>query len=64
MQGLGSAPVSLFGNEAQKAALLPGVARGEPIAAFALVRARRRVGRRRDEHDRARATAMAGCSTA
>ena len=36
MQGLGSAPVSLFGNEAQKAALLPGVARGELIAAFAL----------------------------
>ncbi|MEP7282318.1 MAG: acyl-CoA dehydrogenase family protein [Rubrivivax sp.] len=36
MQGLGSAPVSLFGNDAQKAALLPGVARGELIAAFAL----------------------------
>lgn len=36
MQGLGSAPVSLFGNEAQKAALLPGVARGELIVAFAL----------------------------
>ena len=36
MQGLGSAPVSLFGSEAQKAALLPGVARGELIAAFAL----------------------------
>ncbi|MCB2022608.1 MAG: acyl-CoA dehydrogenase family protein [Burkholderiaceae bacterium] len=36
MQGLGSAPLSLFGNEAQKAALLPGVARGELIAAFAL----------------------------
>ncbi|HMR71272.1 MAG TPA: acyl-CoA dehydrogenase family protein, partial [Rubrivivax sp.] len=36
MQGLGSVPVSLFGNEAQKAALLPGVARGDLIAAFAL----------------------------
>lgn len=36
MQGLGSVPVSLFGNEAQKAALLPGVARGELVAAFAL----------------------------
>ncbi|MCP5289841.1 MAG: acyl-CoA dehydrogenase family protein [Burkholderiaceae bacterium] len=36
MQGLGSVPVSLFGNEAQKAALLPGVCRGELIAAFAL----------------------------
>ena len=36
MQGLGSAPVSLFGSDAQKAALLPGVARGELIAAFAL----------------------------
>ncbi|MDE2614954.1 MAG: acyl-CoA dehydrogenase family protein, partial [Burkholderiales bacterium] len=34
MQGLGSAPVSLFGNEAQKAALLPGVYRGELIPAF------------------------------
>ena len=36
MQGLGSAPVSLFGNAAQQAGLLPGVARGELIAAFAL----------------------------
>lgn len=36
MQGLGSAPVSLFGNEAQKQALLPGVCSGELIAAFAL----------------------------
>jgi len=36
MQGLGSAPVSLFGSDAQKASLLPGVARGELIAAFAL----------------------------
>lgn len=36
MQGLGSVPVSLFGNDAQKAALLPGVCRGELIAAFAL----------------------------
>ncbi len=36
MQGLGSAPVSLFGNPEQKQALLPGVGRGELIAAFAL----------------------------
>jgi acyl-CoA dehydrogenase len=36
MQGLGSVPVSLFGSEAQKRALLPGVASGELIAAFAL----------------------------
>jgi len=36
MQGLGSAPVSLFGNADQKQALLPGVGRGELIAAFAL----------------------------
>lgn len=36
MQGLGSAPVSLFGNAAQKQALLPGVCTGELIAAFAL----------------------------
>ena len=36
MQGLGSAPVSLFGNHEQKQSLLPGVARGDLIAAFAL----------------------------
>jgi acyl-CoA dehydrogenase len=36
MQGLGSAPVSLFGNPEQQDALLPGVARGELITAFAL----------------------------
>lgn len=36
MQGLGSAPVSLFGNDDQKQSLLPGVASGELIAAFAL----------------------------
>jgi acyl-CoA dehydrogenase len=36
MQGLGSAPVSLFGTDAQKRALLPGVAAGTTIAAFAL----------------------------
>jgi acyl-CoA dehydrogenase len=36
MQGLGSAPVSLFGNHEQKQSLLPGVASGELIAAFAL----------------------------
>ncbi|MFO1221668.1 MAG: acyl-CoA dehydrogenase family protein [Burkholderiaceae bacterium] len=36
MQGLGSVPVSLFGNAAQQRALLPAVARGEAITAFAL----------------------------
>ncbi len=36
MQGLGSAPVTLFGSEAQKAALLPRVASGEAVTAFAL----------------------------
>ena len=36
MQGLGSAPVTLFGTDAQKRALLPGVAAGTRIAAFAL----------------------------
>lgn len=36
MQGLGSAPVTLFGSEAQKRALLPGVASGETVTAFAL----------------------------
>ena len=36
MQGLGSAPVSLFGNTEQKQALLPGVVSGELITAFAL----------------------------
>ncbi|HFB54831.1 MAG TPA: acyl-CoA dehydrogenase [Hellea balneolensis] len=36
MQGLGSGAISTFGNEAQKQAYLPAVARGEKIAAFAL----------------------------
>ena len=36
MQGLGSAPISLFGTEAQKKAWLPPVARGASIAAFAI----------------------------
>ncbi|WP_108661698.1 acyl-CoA dehydrogenase family protein [Acuticoccus kandeliae] len=36
MQGLGSGPISLAGTEAQKAAYLPRVAKGEAIAAFAL----------------------------
>ncbi|HYG89192.1 MAG TPA: acyl-CoA dehydrogenase family protein [Azospirillum sp.] len=36
MQGLGSAPISMFGSEAQKRRHLPAVARGEAIAAFAL----------------------------
>ena len=35
MQGLGSGPISLFGNEAQKRKYLPRVAKGE-ISAFAL----------------------------
>lgn len=36
MQGLGSGVISGFGSEAQKARYLPGVARGELVAAFAL----------------------------
>lgn len=36
MQGLGSAPVSIFGTDAQKEALLPGIAEGTLIGAFAL----------------------------
>ena len=36
MQGLGSVPVTLFGSHAQKLALLPGVAAGSTITAFAL----------------------------
>lgn len=36
MQGLGSAPVTLFGNEAQQRALLPRVASGDAVTAFAL----------------------------
>src|SRR6187402_146317 len=35
MQGLGSAPIALYGSEAQKRRYLPGVATGESIAAFA-----------------------------
>jgi acyl-CoA dehydrogenase len=36
MQGLGSAPVTLFGSDAQKASLLPGIAGGALVGAFAL----------------------------
>ena len=36
MQGLGSAPVSLYGSEALKARILPPVGQGTAIAAFAL----------------------------
>ena len=36
MQGLGSGAISLAGTPAQRARFLPGVARGETIAAFAL----------------------------
>lgn len=36
MQGLGSAPISLFGSNDLKERYLPGVAAGERIAAFAL----------------------------
>jgi acyl-CoA dehydrogenase len=36
MQGLGSAPVTLFGREEQKRAILPRIAEGSAIAAFAL----------------------------
>jgi acyl-CoA dehydrogenase len=36
MQGLGSGPISLFGTPEQRKRYLPGVTRGERIAAFAL----------------------------
>ena len=36
MQGLGSGAISLFGSQEQQARVLPGVASGERIAAFAL----------------------------
>jgi acyl-CoA dehydrogenase len=36
MQGLGSVPVTLFGRDDQKQALLPGIATGALIGAFAL----------------------------
>lgn len=36
MQGLGGGPISLFGNDAQRAAWLPKTRTGEAIAAFAL----------------------------
>lgn len=36
MQGLGAGPISIAGTDAQRAAYLPRVARGEAIAAFAL----------------------------
>ncbi len=36
MQGLGSYPITLAGNEEQKRCYLPAVARGEAIAAFAI----------------------------
>ena len=36
MQGLGSAPISLFGTEAQRSRYLPDVAAGRRIAAFAV----------------------------
>lgn len=36
MQGLGSAPITLFGSEALKSKYLPKVASGEGIAAFAI----------------------------
>ncbi|HEY5900393.1 MAG TPA: acyl-CoA dehydrogenase family protein [Burkholderiales bacterium] len=36
MQGLGTGPISLFGNQKQRTAYLPPVMRGEHLAAFAL----------------------------
>ena len=36
LQGLGSGPIALFGTEPQKRAVLPGIASGERIAAFAI----------------------------
>ena len=36
MQGLGSAPIALFGDDALKKEILPGIVAGERIGAFAL----------------------------
>src|SRR4051812_41475081 len=36
MQGLGSGPITLFGDQATKERYLPAVAAGEKVAAFAL----------------------------
>jgi acyl-CoA dehydrogenase len=36
MQGLGSVPISLFGRDDQKRAVLPGIASGKRVGAFAL----------------------------
>jgi acyl-CoA dehydrogenase len=36
MQGLGSAPIAMFGSDALRADILPGIVRGERIGAFAL----------------------------
>jgi acyl-CoA dehydrogenase len=36
MQGLSSAPITLFGSDDQKRAILPGIARGTVVGAFAL----------------------------
>lgn len=36
MQGLGSGPITLFGNDAQRQAYLPAVVSGDAVAAFAL----------------------------
>ena len=36
LQGLGAGPVTLYGTDAQRRAILPEIARGERIAAFAL----------------------------
>lgn len=36
MQGLSSAPISLFGRDEQKRAILPGIAAGKIVGAFAL----------------------------
>jgi len=40
MQGLGSGPISLFGNREQQHEYLPAVAKGDAVAAFALSEAR------------------------
>ncbi len=58
MQGLGAGPISLYGSAAQKDRYLPGVRDGTRIAAFAHVRAGRRV--RRDRHAHRRAAGRGG----
>ena len=51
MQGLGSGPITLFGDDELKAEYLPAVAAGEKIAAFALSEPEAGSDVARDDHD-------------